>query len=153
MPYVAYLLLDRDVPTLAGREVYGFPKKKAFIEFNRQDDVLGMYVERPKGIRICSGIIRDETPFSPVPDGVMRSVALRAISSPEENKMHSLLELVRVDTILEKGIVSIGTGSCRFMGESELDPWHKLPVRRMSLCSHAIVDGLLSYGQVMDNYL
>ena len=154
IPYIAYLFLNEDVPILAGREVYGFPKKKALIEFTRQEDVLGMYVERPKGIRICSAVIRDEMVFSPMPDGTCLSqVVLRAIPSPEENKRHSLLELVKVDYIIGKGMASFGAGSCSFSGESILDPWHKLPVKKMLLCSHIAFDGTLAYGKILANLL
>ncbi|MFO8010118.1 MAG: acetoacetate decarboxylase family protein [Dehalococcoidia bacterium] len=154
MPYIVYLFLDQDVPILAGREVYGFPKKKAIIEFTRQEDVLGMYVERPKGIRICSAVVRDEMVFSPMPDDSrLPQLVLRAIPSPEENRTHSILELVKVDYIMEKGEVSMGTGSCSFAGESMLDPWHKLPVRNMLLCSHMAFDGVLSFGKVIENLL
>ncbi len=154
IPYLAYLFLDEDVPILAGREVYGFPKKKAAIEFTRQEDVLGMYVERPKGIRICSAVMRDALVFSPMPKGShVSQVVLRAIPSPEENKKHSLLELVKVDYIIEKGVVSFGTGGCSFTGASELDPLHKLPVRKMLLCSHMAFDGTLAYGQILADLL
>lgn len=154
MPYIAYLFLNEDVPILAGREVYGYPKKKSVIEFTQQEDVLGMYVERPQGIRICSAVLRDELVFSPIPDDShVPQLVLRAIPSPEENKVHSLLELVKVDYVMDKGTMSNCTGSCRFTGESELDPWHKLPMRKMLLCSHMAFDGVLGYGQVIENML
>ena len=98
MPYIAYLFLNEDVPILAGREVYGYPKKRALIEFTQQEDVLGMYVERPRGIRICSAVLRDELVFSPIPEDThMPQLVLRAIPSPEENNIQSLLELVKVE--------------------------------------------------------
>ncbi|MBW2143502.1 MAG: acetoacetate decarboxylase family protein [Deltaproteobacteria bacterium] len=154
IPYLAYLFLDEDVPILAGREVYGFPKKKALIEFTRQEDVLGMYAERPRGIRICSGVMRDEMVFSPMEAGsAVSQIVLRAIPSPEENTRHSLLELVKVDYIIEKGEMSFGPGNCSFPGESELDPWHRLPVRKMLLCTHMSFNGTLAYGKILANLL
>ena len=44
--YTRYLMLDSDVPILAGRDLYGFPKKMGVIEFEQQDDVMAGYVGR-----------------------------------------------------------------------------------------------------------
>jgi len=113
-----------------------------------------MYAERPRGIRICSGVMRDEMVFSPMDEGsAVSQIVLRAIPSPEENTRHSLLELVKVDYIIEKGEMSFGPGNCSFPGESELDPWHRLPVRKMLLCTHMSFNGTLAYGKILANLL
>jgi acetoacetate decarboxylase len=149
--YITHLMLDSDVPILAGRELYGFPKKMGVIEFAQQDDVLAGYVERPKGIRICSGVFRPEAPLDPPPDGTpLQSCALRVIPSPELDKDHSLVELIRTDMILSSAEVWAGTGSCHFPAISLLDPWHNLPVKKMVAATYTVADFLLPAGEILD---
>ena len=149
--YTTYLFLDQDLPILAGREVYGFPKQKAYIEFTKQDDIIGMYAERPKGIRICFGIMRKEKIIDPLPDGsVMKACSLRVIPSPEKDKKHSLVELIQTDSIFNSVEMWSGSGNCGYTEASILDPWHKLPVRKMLNCIHYTFDGTLSYGKVIE---
>ncbi len=153
MRYALYLFLDQDVPILAGREIYGYPKKKAIISFKQEEDLLVMAAERPEGIQICSAVFRDTLKFDPLPQMTETSIVLRVIPSPEENKRHSLLELILIDDVIEKGRVSMGSGNCYLTGMSELDPWHKVPVKKMISCSHMIADSTLSYGRIAENLL
>ena len=44
--YNAHLYLDNDSPIAAGREIYGYPKKLARVNFTEQEDVLTRSVER-----------------------------------------------------------------------------------------------------------
>lgn len=155
-PYSTNLFLDQNAAIMAGREIWGFPKKSAFIEFTQQEDILGMYAERPKGIRICSAVFRDPmNAVLPLPENtVASSICLRAIPSPEENKKHSILELVKVDVIIKSGSMSVGEGSCHFSGISAFDPWHMLPVKTMKSCYYAHYDAsTLTYGKVIENLL
>ena len=149
--YITHLMLDSDVPILAGRELYGFPKKMGVIEFAQQDDVVAAYVERPKGIRICSGVFRPESPVDPPPDGTpLQTCALRVIPSPEKGRDHSLVELIQTDMILGSVEVWTGTGSCHFPGISVLDPWHSLPVKCMVAAASLVADFVLPEGRVLE---
>lgn len=149
--YISHLMLDSDVPILAGRELYGFPKKMGVIEFAQQDDVLAGVVERPKGIRICAGVFRPEAPLDPPPDGTpLQSCAMRVIPSPEKDKDHSLVELIQTDMILSSVEVWAGTGSCYFPGISTLDPWHTLPVKRMKAATYTVTDFVLPEGKILE---
>jgi acetoacetate decarboxylase len=149
--YISHLMLDSDVPILAGRDLYGFPKKMGVIEFEQQDDVRAGYVERPRGIRICSGVFRPEAPVDPPPDGTpMPTCSLRVIPSPEKGKDHSLVEIVQTDMILSSAEVWAGTGSCHFPGISVLDPWHSLPVKKMLGAAQLVADFVLPDGKILE---
>ncbi len=149
--YISHLMLDSDVPILAGRELYGFPKKMGLIEFSQQDDVLAGYVERPKGIRICSGVFRPEALQAPLPDGTpLQTCALRVIPNPEAGKDHSLVELIQTDMILSSVELWAGTGSCHLPGISALDPWHNLPVKKMVNASYVVADFVLPDGKILE---
>jgi acetoacetate decarboxylase len=149
--YMSHLMLDSSVPILAGREVYGIPKKMGIIEFSNFEDVMAGYVERPKGIRICSGVLRPEQPLDPPPDGTpMNACVLRVIPSPEKGKDHSLVELIQVDMILSSGEMWSGPGSCQLPGISVLDPWHSIPVKNMISATYMVCDFVLTEGKVLE---
>lgn len=149
--YISHLMLDSDTPILAGRELYGFPKKMGVIEFAQQGDVLAGVVERPKGIRICSAVFRPEQPLDPPPDGSpLQTCALRVIPSPEKDMLHSLVELIQTDMILSSVEVWTGTGSCHFPGISALDPWHNLPVKKMAAATYSVADFVLPEGKILE---
>ncbi len=148
--YLTHLMLDREVPVLAGREIYGFPKKMGVVEWIAQDDLLAGYVERPRGIRLCSIVFRPEAPLDPLPDGTpLVTCGLRILASPEKDRDHSSVELIRTDMILSSAQVWAGTGNCHFTGASVLDPWHRLPVRKMVAATHIVADFVLSTGTVL----
>lgn len=149
--YLTHLILDRDTPILVGRDIYGFPKKMGHVEFVREEDLIAAYVERPRGLRICSGLMRVEQPLEPLPDGTpLKACALRVIPSPEKDKDHSLVELIQTDLVVSSVEMWTGTGSCHFTGASALDPWHKLPVKGMLSSIYMIFDFELSYGRVLE---
>ena len=149
--YLTHLMLDAEVPVLAGRDIYGFPKKMGVVAFIEQDDLMAGYVERPRGIRICSGVLRPERPLDPLPDGTpLRVCSLRVIPSPEKDKDHSLVELIQTDMILSSAELWVGPGSCQFSGASVLDPWHTLPVKKMIGAGYMLCDFILPEGKILE---
>ena len=149
--YLTHLILDRDTPILVGRDHYGFPKKMGCVEFVQEEDLTAAYVERPRGIRICSGVMRLEQPLEPLPDGMpLKACSLRVIPSPEKDKDHSLVELIQTDLVVSSMEMWTGPGSCHLTGASALDPWHKLPIKEMMSCVYMIFDFELSYGRILE---
>ena len=147
---MSHLMLDAEVPVLAGRELYGFPKKMGVVEFVQQEDLMAGYVERPRGIRICSGVLRPEQPANPLPDGTaLKTCALRVIPSPEKDKRHSLVELIQTDMIFSSTELWSGPGSCQFTGASVLDPWHRLPMKKMIASTYMLGDFILPEGKIL----
>jgi len=60
-----------------------------------------MYYERPRGLRIATGVLRQIAPIDPQPDGmIIKGVNLRVITSPEPDKKHSLCELILAELVL-----------------------------------------------------
>ncbi len=151
LAYLCYLMLDSEVPVLAGRDIYGYPKKMGLIEFSEHDDLLAGYVERPEGIRICSMVFRPEIPLDPIPERTpMPTCSLRVIPSPEKDKDHSLVELIQTDLIFNSTVeLWSGTGNCHFPGISVLDPWHKLPVNSILAATYAVGDFILPEGKIL----
>ncbi|TAJ93907.1 MAG: hypothetical protein EPO31_06930 [Gammaproteobacteria bacterium] len=151
--YFPQLAVTEAVPLLAGREIYGFPKKVGNIEFVRQDDILAMFYERPRGLRIATGVFRQLAPIDPQPDGMLiKGVNLRVITSPEPDKKHSLCELILAELVLSNVEVWVGEGNCSYSGLSELDPWHKLPVVKHLDCSLVKCDSTLGTARILKRW-
>lgn len=151
--YFTQLAVSEAVPLMAGREIYGFPKKVGHLEFVRQDDILAMYYERPKGLRIATGVFRQLRPGDPPPEGtLMKAVNLRVITSPEPGKRHSLCELILAELSMSKTELWIGEGNCSYAGISELDPWHKLPVVKHLDCSVLTCDSVLNSARILKRW-
>jgi acetoacetate decarboxylase len=151
--YFTQLAVTEAVPLATGREVYGFPKKLGLIEFIRQDDILAMYYERPKGIRICSGVFRRIRPVELPPEGIsMKAVNLRVITHPEPGRDHSLCELIMAELAMSNAELWAGEGNCHYAGVSELDPWYKLPIVKRLDCSVLNCDSTLKGARILKRW-
>ena len=151
--YFPQLAVSEAVPLMAGREIYGFPKKVGHIEFVRQDDILAMYYERPKGLRIATGVFRQLRPADPPPAGTgLKGVNLRVITSPEPGKKHSLCELILAELAMSNMELWIGEGNCSYSGLSALDPWHKLPVVKNLGCALLKCDSTLKTARILKRW-
>jgi acetoacetate decarboxylase len=130
MTYAVRLHVTTDSAMAAGREIAGFPKKMAQINFNKGDIYLSQ-IERPSGLLLGSANLK---PITPVPGKIPMTIpfiCLRLIPSPEDNAPPSLAQLVQTNWVLRSGEVWAGKGSFQFTGASDLDPYHKLPVRQV----------------------
>ncbi len=150
LQYITQIFLTTEPPMAAGREIWGIPKKLAHIGFVKENDHLMGYVERPKGLRICSGVMRPERPITLASFSAIPPVCLRVIPSPEEGAPPSLAELIEIDVVQRPKDLWEGPGSCHFTGASDLDPWHKLPVKKMRRCTFAVYDMDLKFGKIIE---
>lgn len=149
--YVAHIVVNNDIPQIAGREVWGYPKKMADITFREQYDLIFARMERPAGNLICSAGMRPQTEVSVAPDDI-GVLSLRVIPSPEKGAPPSIAELVEIPqkvTVLESWS---GPGWAQFHSTSALDPWHKLTVKTVVDVSYRISDMVLDYGRIVKTY-
>jgi acetoacetate decarboxylase len=141
--FAAFLYVTTDAAMAAGREMGGYPKKIARIEFlpgPAQTAVL----ERPAGLRLCTGTMRPEQLQMPAPSPqktagpppplVLNYLTLRLIPSPQLDQPPSLVELLETQWSVNCSEVWIGPGSCQLTGASELDPLHWAPVVEPLVC-------------------
>jgi acetoacetate decarboxylase len=147
--YILNIVVTSDAAMAAGREAYGYPKKIAHIEFVRENEIFAGYVERPRNFRICSGLMRPEKPLDPSGLQILPNVCLRVIPASAGPMTAELIEVGWDMRVKECWTCS---GSCHFTGISELDPWHKIPVRRILGCAYAIADFELKEGRVLETF-
>lgn len=151
--YIAHIAVTEVPPLVAGREVWGYPKKMAHIELEQEAEFLRGTLERPKGVRLITAAMRIERPL-PVPaQGGGGSLSLRVIPSVEPNGPPSLAELIEVpgmDSVTHEAWA--GTATLSFDTPSALDPWHSLPVRRVLGAAYMRWDFTLPHGRVLKRY-
>jgi acetoacetate decarboxylase len=143
LQFAAFLYVTTDAAMAAGREMGGYPKKIARIEF-LPGPVKTWVMERPAGLRICTGTMRPEQRQIPGSDPqktassparlVLNYLTLRLIPSPQLGQPPSLLELLETHWTIDCSEVWTGPGSCQFTGASELDPLHWAPVVQPIVC-------------------
>ena len=151
--FMSKILLDSDAAIAAGREIYGFPKKHAFVELTREGDKLRGTLERPQGHRLLSVTMtlqqRLEPPAEPGEGAVL---ALRVIPNVEESGPPSVMELVEAPLKTTVKETWAGAGSLEFGQPSEVDRWSALPVRKLLGASYTLIDFDLLPGRVLKRY-
>ena len=133
-----------------GRELWGFPKKLAQIEFKSEKDMVYGTLERPAGVRLASAIVRPERPASNGHSSAPPAVSFRLIPSAEENGRPVCADIIETHTEVKVHEAWTGTGSIAFAEGSRLDPWNRLPVKRVIQASYVLSEMTLGFGKVID---
>ncbi|MFQ5380359.1 MAG: acetoacetate decarboxylase family protein [Dehalococcoidia bacterium] len=150
--YIAHIVVNTVPPLVAGREIWGYPKKLARIEIAQDEEMMTGVMERPDGIRIASAAMRIESPLEVGPPGRGAGLSLRVIPSVEEGKPPSLAELIATRNTTTVHEAWSGTGTVAFEGRSALDPWHLLPAKRVLSTTFRRFDMVLPHGEVIRTY-
>lgn len=147
--YIMHIAVTTEPPMLAGREIWGFPKKLAQIEFRNDRDMICGTLERPAGIRLASAIVRPERPADG-PSVAPPPCSMRLIPSAEENGRPLCAEIIETRAEIRVIEAWTGVGSIAFAESSRLDPWSRLPVKRVIGASYTLSDMTLGFGKVID---
>jgi len=151
MTYIMHIAVTTEPPMLAGREIWGFPKKLAQIEFKSERDMIYGTLERPAGVRLASAVVRPERPApNGHSGGGAPAVSLRLIPSAEENGRPVCAEIIETFTQVKVHEAWTGTGSIAFAEASRLDPWNRLPVKRIISANYMLSEMTLGFGKVID---
>ena len=147
--YIQQIMVDTEPPMLAGREIWGFPKKLATIGFKAERDMIYGTLERPTGIRLASAIVRPERKIKKVAPP-MDVASLRVLPAAEGPKHRPVCAEI-VETITEVTMLNAweGNGSVAFAEHSTLDPWDRFPVKRIISATHTEYDMYLPAGRVI----
>ncbi len=150
MSYIMHIAVTTEPPMLAGREIWGFPKKLAHIEFKSEKDMVYGTLERPAGVRLASAIVRPERPATNGHSSAPPAVSFRLIPSAEEKGRPVCAEIIETHTEVKVHEAWTGTGSIAFAESSRLDPWNRLPVKRVIQASYVLSEMTLGFGKVID---
>jgi acetoacetate decarboxylase len=127
--YAVRLHVTTDRALTMGRECGGFAKKLGDIPFNH-DMSYASWLERPTGIRICSGVMEPGVQLpadSPNALNAIDFVSLRVMPNIADPDNPSLRQLIHTKWLFVNGQTWTGNGSFSYTGTSSLDPYHKLP--------------------------
>jgi len=151
--YIAHIAVTEVPPLVAGREIWGYPKKMAHITLEHEAEFLRGTVERPAGVRLVTATMRIERPLPPVPaGGGGGSLSLRVIPSVEPGEPPSVAELIEAVNETHLHEAWVGTGTLSYDTASSLDPWHRLPVRQVLGATYSRYDFTLPHGRVLRSY-
>jgi acetoacetate decarboxylase len=134
--FATFLYVTTDSAMSAGREMGGYPKKIGRIEF-LPGPARTAVLERPAGLRICSGTMRPEQQVPPkmIPTPMTFDyVTLRYFPSPQVGLPPTLCEILKTQWTVSPVEVWMGTGSCQFTGASALDPLQLAPIVKPMPC-------------------
>jgi acetoacetate decarboxylase len=148
--FIARILLDNDGAIAGGREIWGYPKKHAYVGLSRDGDAISAVVERPRGrllVRAHATLGSElPAPATPVP---APCVNLRLIPGTEAQAAPSVCELLEVRTTLTLKQGWSAEGSIEFGLQSTVDNWSALPVLKVLSAAHMRADLDLPYGRVL----
>jgi acetoacetate decarboxylase len=125
MTYAVRLHVTTDRALAMGRECGGFAKKLGDIPFHH-DVSYASWLERPAGVRICSGVLEPGVQLPSARDPI-DFVSLRVMPNIAAPDTPSLCQLMHTRWLFSNGEAWAGNGSFRFTAASDLDPYHKLP--------------------------
>ncbi|GAC1322563.1 MAG: acetoacetate decarboxylase [Mycobacteriales bacterium] len=166
--YQPVIVTDAEAPMAAGREIWGYGKKLAHINWSGQDrggpgtELFVMTVDRPRGVRLMT--------LSMVPERLVDGAELRALSAAEllPTLSHRVLpsaeaggpplvdELIAVDIRARShrgadGRPELwrGRGAVEFGSASAADPWQLFRPTRILDAFSARTDFVLPQGRVV----
>jgi acetoacetate decarboxylase len=132
--YCLSMPVDNDIAMVAGREVYGFPKKIAdSITLTRQDNtVTGSCIRHEVPIIEIEADIQTPFPekFTPNPYFVLKAFPSLDVIGVDDHP-----KLIRLLNTIEYGPIEIGTGQLR-LNKSLKDPLHEIPVFEVTMAAY-----------------
>jgi acetoacetate decarboxylase len=150
--FVNRIVLDNDGALAAGREVLGYCKKLARVDWKESADALEVTVERGGGL-----IARVHATLDPViPVGTESpsyTANIRLIPSAEAGAPPSVSELLRVSNGLFVHETRPAEATLEFGPAAETEAWSALPMRRILSAGLAVSDLTLNYGTVLARYV
>jgi len=159
MSYLPNLFVTQEAPLIAGREIWGYAKKLAHIDLVQEHEEYMGIIERPKGNRIATAVMRTIHNVPPQSFKFPPILSLKVIPNAEESEGPALAQLVSCDfkvtpVVATDGMAEVwsGPGSLVYNSPTEADPWYKLAVKEVISCRYGWFNALLPHGKVLKNY-
>lgn len=166
--YLPLIFTDSEAPLAAGRELWGYQKKLALMNWEwgssgpgvPPNELLSFTVERPRGSRIMTVTFAPERQADPAERSGYPVVSYRYLPPSESGRLPAADELISVhySKTLQKsadGSPSLwaGRGSVSIGVRSDLDPWYRLSEIDVTGAYWQISDFALPAGVVLRDYL
>jgi acetoacetate decarboxylase len=150
--FMVYLYLDPALAIMPGREIWGWPKKDALIDFSEENGVFSVNVTRG-GATIMRASVNASEKIEPIPDQPdAPNFNLKLIPSVKKDHPPDVLQLTITAGSTRKKELYRGNATLIFNSSAE-DPLANIPVLQIMSGEQSIEDMILGYGDVLYDYL
>jgi acetoacetate decarboxylase len=150
--YAVYLYLDEADAIVAGREIYGFPKKGAQLLFNEGNELVTAQVARAGAVLIEAAVSRSERIDPPPQEPAVPWFNLKLIPSVKQDAPPEVMQLT--STLVEGETRELYGGPAELkLASGPLDPLGDIPIVEIVQGRYVIDDFTLGYGEVIHDYL
>ena len=154
------IFTDREPAMAAGREIWGYAKKLAKMEWREEAEQIIFTIERPVGKRLVTFTITRDRLAQPEEIDALPIISLRYLPASEPGRKPAAAELVRMDvqgalqtTEMHGNVLWAGRPSVSFDSPSNVDPWHIFKPVKMLGGFVQTVNFSLPLGKVVKDYL
>jgi acetoacetate decarboxylase len=154
--YQPVIFTNREPALAAGREIWGFAKKLATMEWREEAEQIIFTVERPIGKRLMTFTLTRDRLAGPEEVESLPILSLRYIPQSDPDRAPAAAELVRLDVeggLHETPVLWAGRASVTFDSPSEVDPWHLFTPTRILAGHVQTVNFSLPLGKVVKDYI
>lgn len=151
--YFPILYLNEVIPILAGREIYGFPKQYADVEFTREGDHVHGVVKRDGEVLINAELkIREKTDLIGG-EGPWEAFVYKRIPSVNLENEYDVRQLTTVqNTDVKIDEQYLGEATLK-LGSTDYDPLKEIPIVEIIDCTFQIENSTMLGGKVLHDYL
>jgi acetoacetate decarboxylase len=158
--YQPLIFTNREPALAAGREIWGYAKKLAVMEWREEAEQILFTIDRPLGKRLVTfTLTRDRLAAAEELDP-LPILSLRYLPPSAPDRRPAAAELVRLDvdgglhnTPVLGDVLWAGRASVAFDSPSDVDPWHIFRPARMLGGFVQTANFSLPLGQVVKDYL
>jgi len=154
------IFTNREPALAAGREIWGYAKKLATMDWREEAEQVIFTIERPLGKRLATFTISRDRLASPEEQDPLPIISLRYLPASEAGRKPAAAELVRMDvegafhtTPQLNEVLWAGRASVSFDSPSNVDPWHIFKPVKMLAGFVQTVNFSLPLGKVVKDYL
>jgi acetoacetate decarboxylase len=150
--YGVVLYLDTAVAIIAGREIFGWPKKDAEITFTEDGNLVSGRVVRD-GVVLIDATVHRSAPMQPIPEEPsVPWYNLKIIPSARKGAPPDVLQLTSLQLDTETKQLFMGPATLS-LGSTALDPLGDIPIMEI-LGGRWALDGFtMGHGDVVHDYL
>lgn len=151
--YLPVLYLDKALPIVGGREIWGFRKVDAEIYFEAENGKIHAGVKR-EGTTLIDATVSIGEPVTPPKNSSDKPIFnLKLIPSVKKDAPPDVKLLTTVTTTGNK-VTELRSGEAKLVfGSTALSPLGTIPILKIVSCSYAERGFILDYGEVVYDYL
>lgn len=166
--YLPLIFTDNEAPLAAGRELWGYPKKLAKLDWDwggsrlgqPTNEILRFSAERPSGLTLFTAAFAPERLADPAERHGLPVVSWRYLPPSEQGRPPAADELIVLSspkTIQRDAAGELklwaGRGSLTIGCKSDADPWYLLAPLEMTGAFWQVSDFALPTGTILRDYL